>query len=201
MPDTQLTKNVMALAESTKITIEGSLVGTFVANFWFKGSFQMLLNHIGNIQQILHLPIMQILFPANVLNVFGVLIPVVQFDILADLEVFEQIYPDSKEDAKKYQTELGQMREIGYDSFNLVLNLGTIGFLFFVYFFKILLYFTVLRNISKFSPKIKSIADQFYINLFFSDVIILFNEGLFEFLISSIMKIQTPPTSIDHGGF
>lgn len=92
------------------------------------------------------------------------------------------------------------MRQIGYDSFNLILNLGTLGLLIVVYFVKILLYFAILRNISKYHPRIKKFANQVYINLFFSDFLILFNEGLFEFLISSTMKIDCPKTSIDYGG-
>jgi hypothetical protein len=46
------------------------------------GSLSALLVVINPLQLILHLPIMSVIVPANVLSLFKILIPIVMFDVL-----------------------------------------------------------------------------------------------------------------------
>jgi len=66
----------------------------------------MLLELINNLQIIVHIPMMNVVIPANVLTFFAVLIPLVMFDVLEDFKVLNAMFPDSESDAdinmKKY---------------------------------------------------------------------------------------------------
>ena len=77
--------------------LKGSLVGSFVVNFFIAGSLSQLLAFINPLQLILHLPIMNVVVPTNVLSLFTVLIPIVMFDVLEGVEVIEDLFPTDDE--------------------------------------------------------------------------------------------------------
>ena len=92
------------------------------------------------------------------------------------------------------------MVQIGYDSFNLILNLGTLAFLFVVYLLKLVFFVLVvwpLKRLTK-SKFFKRLYERMFYQIFFGDLILLFIEGYFEFLISTIMGIRVPEASIDN---
>ena len=107
MPDDQFSKGAVTASENTKISLKSSLIGSFFLNFLFKGAFHMMLSLINTLQLVLHFPIMKIVLPANIIAVFSVLIPIVQFDLLEDLQIFKLMFPLSEIDAEQYLSELG----------------------------------------------------------------------------------------------
>ena len=69
---------------------------------------------------------MSIIAPANVISMWQIIIPIVMFDILESIPLIQNYFPDSEEDMKNSGQVLDQMIDIGYDSFNTILNLGTL---------------------------------------------------------------------------
>jgi hypothetical protein len=69
-----------------------SLVGSFVLNIFIAGSLNQLLGFINSLQLILHLPIMNVKLPASSLGFFQIVLPIVLFDILENIEYVENIF-------------------------------------------------------------------------------------------------------------
>jgi hypothetical protein len=69
---------------------------------------------INAMQFIFHLPIMSIIFPANVMSFFSLMIPLVMFDILSDIPELEQ-YFESNDNVLMIRD---QMKDLGYDTHN-----------------------------------------------------------------------------------
>jgi len=75
--------------------MQGAFVASIVINMFLKGILFMVLGMIESMQIVVHLPLIDIPMPANVIFMFRVLIPLVNFDILDDLGIFEMVFPDS----------------------------------------------------------------------------------------------------------
>lgn len=127
--------------------LKGSLLGSFFLNLLITGSLSKLLGFITSLQLILHLPLMAIPIPPNVITMFEILIPVVMFDVLEGIDFFENLF-DSDEEADV----LDQMKQIGYETSNTIKNLGTLYVLMLVYFLK-LFAIAILFIISKHTSK------------------------------------------------
>ena len=69
----------------TKIVIIFAIVLQVLMSSIFKNSFKYMVSMINALQFIFHFPIMNIVFPANVMNFFNIMIPIVMFDVLSDI--------------------------------------------------------------------------------------------------------------------
>jgi hypothetical protein len=117
-----------------------SLVGSFVLNIFIAGSLNQLLAFINSLQLILHLPIMNLKIPANALSFFQIVLPIVLFDILENIEYIENIFGQQNEDS----IVLDQMKQLGYENSNTILNLKTIFVLMIFYFLKLIFLFIII---------------------------------------------------------
>jgi hypothetical protein len=98
----------------------------------------------------MHIPMLNVVIPANVILINKIMLPLVMFDILADLEILQSIFPESEADAEQYMSDYSQLNDIGYESFNILMNLGTLAFLAVMYIIK-LLSLVILGPIAYFS--------------------------------------------------
>jgi hypothetical protein len=114
----------------------GGLVAAAVISIFLSGILSFLLALINGLQLVFHLPIMNIIMPGNVSMFFEIMIPIVMFDILEYTNVMSGWFPLSESYFEK-QVHLDQMSNIGYDSYNPILNLGTLGFFLVLYFIRI----------------------------------------------------------------
>ena len=85
MPDNNIARGLITTTQGVKDGINTSLIGAVILNISFKGALYLILGMINSLQLILHLPIMNIVLPANVMTMFTILIPVVMFDITEEL--------------------------------------------------------------------------------------------------------------------
>jgi len=105
---------------------------------------------INSLQLIFHLPIMSIIAPANIITMFQILIPVVMFDVMESMDFFGDMFPNSEEDMmESNESVLDQMRNIGYDSYNPILNLGTLFILIAIYAASIILWAIIIVPMRK----------------------------------------------------
>ena len=67
------------------------------------GSLSALLVVINPLQLILHLPIMSVIVPANVLSLFKILIPIVMFDVLEGNQFIQNLFGEQNNDDESYE--------------------------------------------------------------------------------------------------
>ena len=79
---------------------------------------------------------MAIIFPANVSLMFSQLIPIVMFDVLENDDINPHLVLDFDGD-EMAQDIPDQIRDLGYDSHSAILNLGSLGVLVILYFFRV----------------------------------------------------------------
>jgi len=145
------------------------------------------------LQLIVHLPIFSIVVPSNVIMLFSLLIPIVMFDLLEQFELLQQIFPDSEEDSELYMGSYSQIRDIGYDSLNIFMNLGTLAFLSAMYFLKVAFVLFIMKPLSYLHKGLKNKYNRYFKQVFFGDLIAILVEGYLEFLISSLLLLIVAP--------
>ena len=110
---------------------------------------------IRTLQLIMHLPLLQINFPANVMTFIQILIPTLNFDILEtwlDWEKFNIIKFDFEGQKLFAQTKMyNQMIEIGYETPNSLILLNTLAIVLLIYVIKfvVLGIVTIYQKITK----------------------------------------------------
>ena len=87
---------------------------------------------------------MSIIAPGNVVTMFNIMIPIVMFDVMESLNLWDGVFPDSEIEMKNNNDVLDQMKDIGYDSFNPILNLGTLFFMICVYILRVTSFFIII---------------------------------------------------------
>lgn len=95
---------------------------------------------------------MNIIIPANVLTLFMIMIPVVMFDLAEELDLLSGLFAEKPFGSGEKNSMLDQMSDLGYDSYNLVMNLGTLFIMICLYFAKVLILIIVLLPLSKLWP-------------------------------------------------
>lgn len=93
------------------------------------------------------------------------------------------------------------MCDLGYTSYNPIINLGTLAFLLFCYVAKIVFTFGVLLPMSMKYTRAKTRFGHSVKQLFFGDLLVIFIEGYLEFLISSFLIFGAPDSSTDKTPF
>ena len=81
------------------------------------------------------------------------------------------------------------MRDLGYETYSSVLNLGTLFIFLIVYFLKVL-YLCVLWVLSLVSKKFKYKVKKLQEKLFFNELLAIALEAYLEFLISGYLNIE-----------
>ena len=87
------------------------------------------------------------------------------------------------------------MEELGYDSHNSVLNLGTIAVFSFLYYLRVLYYFLIVKPYVHFTGRGKIYMNRLAESLFFGELLFLAMEAYLEFLISGYLNLSEPLSS------
>ena len=152
---------------------------------------------VRSLQLIMHLPMMQVIFPGNAMTLIVIIIPVVGFDILEALLDWEQVNEhfeifNFSEHEKVSEKIFAQITELGYETFNSIMILNTIGFILIFYILKVVLWF-LLRVCLLFcrnNDKIKSFTEKLSGKIFFNELFQLYAQGFFEFLIAALLTYK-----------
>ena len=103
-----------------------------------------------SLQIMLNLPLMRILIPPNVNMVHELLIPIVMFDILPEGYMESTSSFDLDEHDIQREQIYPQMVDLGYESYNYILNLGSLSIIFWLYAIK-LIYVAALYLFNRFT--------------------------------------------------
>jgi hypothetical protein len=119
---------------------------------------------INSLQLIIHLPIMNVPVPANVMTLIRYLVPIVMFDILDQDFIWDYI-PGSEvaTEADIWSSEEGpevnisdQIQDLGYEQHGMVDNLGTLALLTGMYFVKICIFYIVVKPYVRYTKRGKN---------------------------------------------
>ena len=157
----------------------------------FSSSLIHMVSLINALQFIFHLPIMSVIFPANLLSYFTFMIPLVMFDVLDDIPLFESFFvaKDNGSDIRD------QMEDLGYATRNPLLVLKTLIALQFLYAARLFCLFAVLYPLKKclkgaYKEFFKKHYKAMFRQLIFTEILAIFFGSIIEFLIAASLQMR-----------
>ena len=150
----------------------------------------LLIPFINSLQIVIHLPLLNTLLPGNVVMFFQFLYPIVTFDVLQPEWSTELIFEFDEEMQEELEdTRSDQISDLGYESHNSVLNLGSIGVALCLYILQLFIVFILLKPFTD-----KETVNELYSSrkdkLIFGDLLTISLEGYMELLISGILNLE-----------
>ena len=144
--DSRVSRITLQLSEAAEATLNNVMLASAVTNLIFSGFMSHLFAVLNSLQLLLHLPLFAVVVPSNVASTFGVLVPVVMYDMLSDFTdpMYRSWWPQPTLEEFKQTLALDQVSDLGYTSFNPIINLGTLAFLMVCYLAKIFFTVTIL---------------------------------------------------------
>ena len=141
---------------------------------------------VGNLQMVIHTPLINVQFPANAFLVYSVMIQVATFDFLPTDDIYPIFFTELPEDSPF--TDKFDRMNIG--SRYLVMNMGTMFLIFTFYAVLYVLYpffFCCARNF-KFK-RCKACRKKTKPWLFYNHTIVFVQEGFLDFLIGAAINL------------
>jgi len=78
-----------SVATNSVSAIQGSGLVCFVVSFVFGSALKIMIQMIGIIQIINHIPLMNINVPSNAVSFYRIVIPIVNYDMLSTFDFYE----------------------------------------------------------------------------------------------------------------
>ena len=169
MLNNTLARFTIGLSETVDSTIKTFMLVSVIVNSFFPFLLEFLFDVIRSLQLVVHLPIFNVIVPGNVARIFSILIPICMYDLTSDLfhDQIRSWFAQPPQADFTATLSLDQMSDIGYDTYNPIINLGTLSFLLCVYLVKVGATFICLRPFRKAAPRIRLIYRQFVAQIFF----------------------------------
>ena len=79
---------MISSAQTSKSLIMGNTVSQMVISLFLGGSLSFLVSVVDQLQLIIHLPILNIEIPANGMEFFSLAVPIVTYDVLENIELY-----------------------------------------------------------------------------------------------------------------
>ena len=166
-------------------------------------SMEHFIVMINSLQIAIHLPILNVLLPSNVVMFFEKLLPIVMFDIIKDewrINPSDFLQYDEENngliDNPKFPR---QMANIGYDTHNFLQNVGSLQIFLLVYFLRILFTLT-LKVVNLLTGAGSELLKKQLKRIFFTDLILIFIEGYMEFLIAGYLQYGNDSINMSYSG-
>ena len=180
----------MNASRITAKVLLNSQVFIFLMNIFIVTLLNQLLGMVNSLQLIIHIVLVQTVFPGNVMQFYAYMITVVKFDIFEQVDIPARFFGEANFDDQAAVNIPDQMQNLQYDSHNPVVNMGTLGLFMLLYLIKILFLFVILRPLKNKSRNTKSCYEKMYKQLIFSQIIIIILEGLMEILIAGYLSYR-----------
>jgi hypothetical protein len=133
VPQQGLQKKVSTIIESVAkhlvVIVQGTTVVCFATSFLFNAALGYLLQMIDIIQIALHIPLLAVMVPSNVLSFFAIVFSIINYDLLAEfdwfnniLKYFSRLTIEKKPLAESMLGINNQTLKLGYDTRNPFVN-------------------------------------------------------------------------------
>lgn len=124
--------------------------------------------------------------------------PIAQFDILETFGVMEGMFPEAAEDAADFKEKLLQPTFLGYETYNFFSNLGVFSIVILMYFFLLILYFTMIYPRRMQSRFYRKWYRKLRFQVMYGLAINISLGGFFEIIVSVYMSLTSPDMSSEH---
>lgn len=136
----------------------------------------------------MHLPILGILVPSNVSAYFQSVVPLFTFDFLPSELTTEYVFDFDFPEQRILEVEiLDQMENLGYNTHNSIIILGSLGLMAFISLSLMLFYVIAIIPLKHFTG---AKYRHFRKMLFFGQIIRLTHGGYFEVLIATYLNLR-----------
>ena len=105
MIDTEFSRYSKDVSETVSFVSKGTTVGSITVSFVLTSMINELLKTYQPLQLLLHLPILEVWFPANVMSQFKNFVPIVNFDLMNELKYYTDILEDLSKENKKQRLD------------------------------------------------------------------------------------------------
>ena len=126
------------------------------------------------------------------------------YDVLEEFmsPYLKQVWPQPDDPSQFKKTRaLDQMSDLGYNTYNPIINLGTLWLLMMLYFVKVFFTLFFMFPLSMRFQRVKAAFQKQMKAIFFGEFLVIFIEGYLEFLIVSFLVYQAPDDSPDKSLF
>lgn len=153
---------------------------------------------------MVHLPLIAVGVPANVIDFLKHCFSIANFDYMPDYFIEKLYFYDYDEQEKHEEEIIDQTKDLNYKNHNWLTNTRFIGFLVIIYFIRLVLmiccckplshsrrHLCPYRYIGRFYPK-------YWLSLVWTEILTILIAGYFVFLVSGYLNYKLPLTST-HG--
>lgn len=190
MVNSQVSKSILGLSTVLYIGLKATLISTFILSRFMIGAMYYFFCYLNQLLLVIHLPMFRIIIPANVVSVFEILVPIYTFDVLDPSYTTELLFtfdPDQSDLASK--TIFQQTQDLGYDSFNSWMILGSLNLYFILYILRVFLYTICAKKVALIMPnRVKKMRKV----LFFEQLIEFSLDSYLLLVINSFMVFRHP---------
>lgn len=148
----------MDLIETKKQLMIGFLVFSYIMSHMpAAGGFKYFMWYLRSQQYIVHLPMLYTVLPANAIRYFELIFPIVTFNLIPREYLALVPFSFDMDSQRKFAEESmhDQSEDLGYDTFNAILILGTIWLFSVIWMARVAIYYVSkwirkhLRNIKR----------------------------------------------------
>ncbi len=167
------------------------MIASLIAPYLLSSVLSQLLSVIRSLTIIVHMFVISLLFPANCVKFFGMLFPLVMFDILPTSPLANYIFSFS--DLRGDYALTFQFNAVGYGSLLMVQNMGSMFFLMALYPFLVLGAYTFYKILAcrstpgKWILRIKRSMKSIYKGAFWTMPISFIYESYFILLVQAFV--------------
>jgi hypothetical protein len=163
------------------------MIFTFTVSLIVHVGFSYLWGLINTLQMILYLPMLKIDLPKNVKLFYSILLSLANLDLIPPEWSIVLIFDISSEFDEPYSVVL---EEMGYETHNILLNMGSLFFYFQLFLFGLFLMFILKLFKLKYPGDMRFLRPYRTLKkiLFWGSFLLLFTEGYIEILISAYLN-------------
>ena len=171
-----------------KNLLAASQVGTSIGLSVFAfATLNLLLSNVNSLQMIVIQNCFEILYPSNAIAFYSLLIPIATFDLLPS-STYTSLLEFEADPARISDT----LAEMGYETSNAVLNLGSILILILIRLLCILLVAVFCPFKPLFGNKLKSVYQYVVRANFFNGILVLLQSSYVELCMSCYLGLVYP---------
>jgi len=128
MPNDETTKNFDKGTEGADTSLTSTTIIMFLLNMVFAGAVKEIIGSIMSLQNVIHMLLFMLPFPANIVNYLSKIKPIASFNVVKSLSKFiMQLLPqDSTKQNENKVYILSSARDLGVKTHNTIANLTNI---------------------------------------------------------------------------
>ena len=186
--DPEFGKKFKTSVENAEKSIKGTLIMTIITNLLLAGTISLIWSFVNALQMLMFLAMCEISFPSTVKTLYKVLIPLASLDIIPSELSTDLFFTFSENMDYPYNSKF---EDLGFDSHNMVKNLGSMFYYIMVLFIMMIL--SLILDRCKIENKcMQQMKENIKYFMIINQLFIVIQEGFIEILVSCYLNLQNP---------